>query len=431
MKIERELYAFRRHVPKCPFFGPGGRDVRQDKCNCPFHVDGIHQGQRLRQSLNTRSRQIADRRVTEIIRDLDVKAEERDGAAAAAAGVHPTNKNSIPQERTLSDAVRRFLRVGVVIGNYGKFRGDLEYGTWRKYRNSLRLFSSFCDAQRISSLADVKIDHLEDFRATRAIGAVTWKVELQTLRTFFAHCVSHHWVAANPARDMKPPRNIKPNEVVPYTLLEESLILRACDLIGGGRSQQAGPNYERLRARAMVLVLRHTALRVSDVCTLRRDAISWDQDKGTWRTLVRTQKTGEPVYLPIPDELKLALDAVPLPRNAARDCPFYFWNAVTSRRAVVGITERTLSTVFKKSGVKNAHAHRFRHTLATRLLGADATYDNVADILGNTAEVVRKHYGKWSSGRQDKIDELMFGHFQTAATSPVTSRSHEKTGAVN
>jgi len=226
---------------------------------------------------------------------------------------------------------------------------------------------------------------------------------------------------------MKPPRNIKPNEVVPYTVIEQDVILATCDLIGGGRSHQAGPNYERLRARAMVLVLRYTALRVSDVCTLCRDAISWDQEKGTWRALVRTQKTGEPVYLPIPREMKLALDALPLPRNAAKDCPFYFWNAVTSRRAVVGIAERTLSTVFKKSSVRNAHAHRFRHTLATRLLGNGATYDNVADILGNTAEVVRNHYGKWSKGRQDKIDELMFADFPLADTRPVTQKSLENT----
>ena len=67
--------------------------------------------------------------------------------------------------------------------------------------------------------------------------------------------------------------------------------------------------------------------------------------------------------------MKLALDMLPLPRNAAQDCPFYFWNGETSRRAVVGIAERTLGTVFKKSGVKDAHAHRYRHTLATRLLG--------------------------------------------------------------
>src|ERR1039457_6338394 len=86
------------------------------------------------------------------------------------------------------------------------------------------------------------------------------------------------------------------------------------------------------------------------------------------RVLVRTQKTGEPVYLPIPEPLKIALDALPAPRNAAQDCPYYFWNGNSSRRAVVGIAERTLAAVFKKSGVKHAHAHRYRHTLATRLL---------------------------------------------------------------
>ena len=61
----------------------------------------------------------------------------------------------------------------------------------------------------------------------------------------------------------------------------------------------------------------------------------------------------------------MTLDALPLPRNAEQDCPYYFWNRQTSRRPVVGIAERTLSAVFKKSGVKDAHAHRYRHTLAS------------------------------------------------------------------
>lgn len=130
--------------------------------------------------------------------------------------------------------------------------------------------------------------------------------------------------------------------------------------------------------------------------------------------------------------MRAPFDAVPLPRNAAHDCPYYFWNGVTSRRAVVGIAERTLAAVFKKSGVKNAHAHRFRHTLATRLLEQGATFEQVADILGNSPAVVRKHYGKWAKGRQDNIDRLMLAHFQTApATFPVTKMSHENLEPVN
>jgi site-specific recombinase XerD len=84
--------------------------------------------------------------------------------------------------------------------------------------------------------------------------------------------------------------------------------------------------------------------------------------------------------------------------------------------------------VFKKSGVKKAHAHRYRHTLATRLLAEGASFERVADILGNSPAVVRKHYGKWAKGLQDNIDRLMLNHFQTGpATFQVTKKSHEKT----
>ena len=31
----------------------------------------------------------------------------------------------------------------------------------------------------------------------------------------------------------------------------------------------------------------------------------------------------------------------------------------------------------------------------------------MADILGNSPDIVRKHYGKWSIARQSRIDELM------------------------
>ena len=241
------------------------------------------------------------------------------------------------------------------------------------------------------------------------------------------------WITTNQAKELKAPHNPKPKEVVPYTLLEESRILEACTKIGGGKgTRRRGTGYEHLRARAMVMLLRHTALRISDVSTLRKDAVSWDQAASTWRIFLRTQKTGESIFLPIPVSLKMILDALPLPRNAAQDCPYYFWNAVTSRRGVVGIAERTLAAVFKKSGVKHAHAHRYRHTLATRMLEQGHSFELVADILGNTPDVVRKHYGKWSKGRQDNIDRAMMAHFQTIpVTTPVTLESHEKMGAPN
>jgi hypothetical protein len=44
-----------------------------------------------------------------------------------------------------------------------------------------------------------------------------------------------------------------------------------------------------------------------------------------------------------------------------------------------------------------------RHTLATQVLGASASFEEVADILGNSPEIVRKHYAKWSTARQAQV----------------------------
>lgn len=118
MKRENELYPFRRHLKTCRFFGLGGREIALNKCVCPFHVDGLHHGERVRQSLRTTSRQLADRRLTALMRKLDEK--RRDGAVNDEMTIG-TDK------RTVSEAVDRFLR------NYGeldrdrRFVGNVEY----------------------------------------------------------------------------------------------------------------------------------------------------------------------------------------------------------------------------------------------------------------------------------------------------------------
>jgi len=40
-------------------------------------------------------------------------------------------------------------------------------------------------------------------------------------------------------------------------------------------------------------------------------------------------------------------------------------------------------------------------------LGRGASFEDVADVLGNSPEIVRKHYGKWSPARQSRIDDLL------------------------
>ena len=117
--------------------------------------------------------------------------------------------------------------------------------------------------------------------------------------------------------------NIRPNEVVPFTASEVTAILNACDDFGN-------MPYERLRARAMVLVLRYTALRIGDVALVAHDRISRDGDR--WRIYLRTEKNGQPVFLPIPPDMKAALDAVPVPRGSVGESWHFFWSGGPARK---------------------------------------------------------------------------------------------------
>jgi integrase len=179
------------------------------------------------------------------------------------------------------------------------------------------------------------------------------------------------------------PKNIKPTDKDPYTRNEVIKILAACDQMGRGP-------YERLRAKAMVLLLRYTALRISDVATLARDRVR------NGEIYVRTMKNGNPVRLPVHPELQSALESLPAPRGADSECKYFFWSGNGTPRSMIRDATRTLAAVFAASGVKSAHAHRFRHTLATEILERGGTFEDAAEILGNSPTIIRKHYAKWS-----------------------------------
>jgi len=286
---------------------------------------------------------------------------------------------------------------------------DLGHGTKRNYSRTLRFFQDHAAKLALLAVDEVSEDALDSFRTTGTINALTWTKELQILRHFFRFCVTREWTGRNPAAGVSMPKNIKPSDKEPYSRNDVVKILAACDTIGHYP-------YERLRARAMILLLRYTALRVSDVATLARDRVRDGE------IYLRTMKSGKVVKLPVPDELQSALDMVPIPRGAGDDCfRYFFWSGNGTTRAVIRDVTRTLEAAFRASKVPGTHAHRFRHTLATEALEAGGTLEDVAEILGNSPNIIRKHYAKWSRLRQERISALMRTVFGTNLAQPKTA----------
>src|SRR5271165_323530 len=73
------------------------------------------------------------------------------------------------------------------------------------------------------------------------------------------------------------------------------------------------------------------------------------------RIFLRTEKSGQPVFLPIPCDMKAALDAVPVPRGCSGVSRYFFWSGNGTEKGMKSMVDRCLAAVFRKSGVRGAH----------------------------------------------------------------------------
>ena len=137
----------------------------------------------------------------------------------------------------------------------------------------------------------------------------------------------------------------------------------------------------------MLLLLRWSGLRISDAARLERTAVN---ESGALRLYM--QKTGEPVYVPLPPDVATMLRELPNPENLR----YFFWNG-TSDVASPGIRWwSTLETIFKAAGLPNAHPHMLRDTFAVEMLLAGVPIDQVSILLGHSSvKITEKHYSPW------------------------------------
>jgi integrase len=143
--------------------------------------------------------------------------------------------------------------------------------------------------------------------------------KLELLKAFFRFCVSVKLIPDNPADVIKPPKIVE-TQVMPFTDDQMKVILKASDEHPSGRGENRAA-----QMRALVLLMRHTGLRIGDACTLGRERI-----KDGVLTL-RTEKGGTTVRIPVHPDAMEALGKIP------HKSPYYFWSGESKRRTVVNI----------------------------------------------------------------------------------------------
>jgi integrase/recombinase XerD len=236
-------------------------------------------------------------------------------------------------------------------------------------------------------LRSSNLEHLRTWRATWPNKNLSAVKKLEFVRCFLRFAHDTGWIHDNPARKLKSPK-ITARPTLPFTREEIVRILAALDVYGKPGSRN------RRQMRALVLLLRHSGLRIGDAVTLSSERL--DKDK----LFLYTSKAGTPVYCPLPPFAVATLEAAIEP-NAR----FYFWTGNGKVKTIISDWQAKLKDLFEKAKVLNGHAHRFRDTFATELLLAGVPLERVSILLGHSSiRITERHYSPWVRSRQEQLE---------------------------
>jgi integrase/recombinase XerD len=343
------LVLWRRHAQECPH---DSRDSR--KCACPIWFDWRIGGKRIRKPMKTKDWQVAQ-----------IKARQMEAEGIVS--------NVLPL--TLEQATEKFLQDA-------KARG-LKPPSLYKYKLVLKQLKAFSEQRAIALMSAFSVDDLRAFRASWVNKNLSASKKLEHLKAFFKFSYESGWIKENPAKGIKPPKIDDP-PVLPFSDEEMKKILKACDT----HSMQE----RAIQLRGLVLLMRHSGLRIGDACTLNRARI----DKGTLE--LYTAKSGTKVRLPINPVALQALGKIP------KNSEHYFWSGKSTRKTCINIWEDTFKKMFQRAGI-DGHSHQLRHTFAVGLLQKGASMENVSLLLGHRRiAVTEKYYASFTKGRQDSLD---------------------------
>lgn len=137
---------------------------------------------------------------------------------------------------------------------------------------------------------------------------------------------------------------------------------------------------------AVICIIAHLGLRAGDIIGLKFSNIDWEHD----RIWIVQQKTGEPLSLPLVDEVKYPiLDYVKNARPDSIDSEYIFItiNAPHTRYHSASAIHRMVTGSMKIAGIefegRHHGPHALRHSLATSLMNENVPLSSISSILGH------------------------------------------------
>ena len=251
--------------------------------------------------------------------------------------------------------------------------------------------TEFCSEAGIQFTSQLLLPGLTRFRGQWKDGAIAGGKKLERLRAFGRFLMDRGWWKENLALKLRRPKVTDP-PTMPFTGEEIGALLLACPQFTDWHGKTDQENAHRLRA--FVLLLRYSGLRIGDAASCAVDRLAGS------RLFLYTQKTGAPVYIPLPEFVVDVLNACP--RKSER---YWFWTGVGSKDTLCGNWRRTFRRLCEIAGVRDGHPHRFRDTLASELLLQGIPMEWISILLGHSSvKITERHYAPWVKDRQTQLE---------------------------
>jgi integrase len=226
-----------------------------------------------------------------------------------------------------------------------------------------------------------------------AVGDVAaWRQALPTEHARYRHtralrqvlnaAVRWRYLQRNPAADIGPNHQPRPRELEPFTVPE-------VDMIADEMTVQDG---------ALVVFAAETGLRTQEWAALERR----DIDRLRRLVIVRDGKTDRHA-VPLTPRAEQALDRLP-PRI---DTPLVFPAPEGGRIDIDNWRLRRWYPALEAAGLAKRGPYALRHTFATEALAAGVSTFDLAEMMGNSLQMIDAHYGHLAKGRLDHLRELM------------------------
>jgi site-specific recombinase XerD len=190
---------------------------------------------------------------------------------------------------------------------------------------------------------------------------------LAALRKFFQWAVGDGRVAENPTTQVKGVKSVPRGP--------KSLEKRDVD-----RLVRAVEKDTSKRNLAIVQALRHTGLRVGELCALRLSDIAISERKGS--VTVRSGKGSKYRMVPLNNDVRRALSDYLAVRPPIQDDHLFISQRLEPLKPQ-GV-EIMVKQYAKRAGLEDVTPHVFRHTFAKHALDAGTDLVTVATLLGHT-----------------------------------------------